>query len=343
MTVTPTAARTQKPPPAADLDPDAHAFAGEHALLLRDLGRRTAAVLALAHARTWPAEELHALTRFLRTAVLRQVSDEERLLYPGDNTAAPFAELSTDHLRLHLLTDLHDQVTVKPCVLPQLTAPDPETAHHPPAAPDRRRGRARGPALRTAGRAGHRTTRDRKPNLVPSAGDALITLATLPIDRPVSAEHRATAAQAARRDRRGTHVQRRRPASTLGLDALLRHHRLRIQLRPDRPTALAATDHPQARGLDGRPLADGWPEVPTSAAGLDGEQHTRETSADRRPGIGAGHPQPGAYASVGEACPVIRRLIAPAMRDACSFASSAFAPACRSSTVAYQSASQRSK
>jgi iron-sulfur cluster repair protein YtfE (RIC family) len=90
--------------------------------LLRDVGRRTALVLALAQARTWPAEELRALIRFLRTTVLRQVSDEERLLYPADHAAAPFAELGTDHLRLHLLTDQLDQVTASPCAPPELTA-----------------------------------------------------------------------------------------------------------------------------------------------------------------------------------------------------------------------------
>jgi hypothetical protein len=40
----------------------------------------------------------------LRARLLRQVSDEEARLYPHDASAPPFAELSTDHVRLHALT-----------------------------------------------------------------------------------------------------------------------------------------------------------------------------------------------------------------------------------------------
>ena len=92
----------RSPGPAPETD--SHTLAGEHALLLRDVRRRATPVLAVAAARSWPADALRTLIEFLQHVVLRQVSDEERLLYPGDYTAVPFAELSAGHLRLHALT-----------------------------------------------------------------------------------------------------------------------------------------------------------------------------------------------------------------------------------------------
>lgn len=121
MTMT-TAVASKQRRPAFHLDEGDHTLAGEHAVLLRDVRRRTAPVLALAAARTWPAEELHTLIRYLRIAVLRQVSDEEQLLFPGDRTAAPFAELSTEHVRLHVLTQRLTQLPAGPGSLPALTA-----------------------------------------------------------------------------------------------------------------------------------------------------------------------------------------------------------------------------
>ena len=122
MTMRPGLTRNQRRSLAPDHEPDVRTLAGEHALLLRDVRRRTAPVLALLETRTWPAAELRTLIGFLRSVVLRQVSDEERLLFPGDSTAAPFAELSTDHVRLDSLTDQLGQVIANPCALPELTA-----------------------------------------------------------------------------------------------------------------------------------------------------------------------------------------------------------------------------
>lgn len=83
---------------------DTHTLSGEHAILLRDVNRRVAPVLALLGTRAWPHAELGALIEFLRASVLRQVSDEETVLYPPDASAPPFAELNADHVRLHALT-----------------------------------------------------------------------------------------------------------------------------------------------------------------------------------------------------------------------------------------------
>src|SRR5215475_14133154 len=81
--------------PATASEPDRHALAGEHALLLRDLRRRVDPVLALIAAQVWPHAELRTLIRFVRTDVLRQTTDEEVLLYPN-GAAPPFAELSAE-------------------------------------------------------------------------------------------------------------------------------------------------------------------------------------------------------------------------------------------------------
>lgn len=106
----------------AGFEPNARTFADEHALLLRDVRRRTTPVAVLIETGTWPAAELRTLIRFLRSVVLRQVADEERLLFPDDSTEAPFAELTRDHVRLHSLTEHLDQVSADPCALPELTA-----------------------------------------------------------------------------------------------------------------------------------------------------------------------------------------------------------------------------
>lgn len=107
-------------PLEADLDVVPTTLAGEHLLLLRDVSRRAAPVLALAAARTWPAEELHSLITFLQTVVLRQASDEEVQLFPNDSSAAPFAELSAAHVRLYELTAQLGRAAATPCSLPEL-------------------------------------------------------------------------------------------------------------------------------------------------------------------------------------------------------------------------------
>lgn len=105
----------------ADLEPDTRTLAGEHAQLLRDVGRRAAPVLVLAESGVWPTAELRTLVRYLRTTVLRQTSDEEVLLYPNGSTA-PFAELSADHVYLHALTEQLDRADTEHCPVSELRA-----------------------------------------------------------------------------------------------------------------------------------------------------------------------------------------------------------------------------
>jgi hypothetical protein len=119
MTVSSTLTTTRRGLSAAWPDPDTSTLAGEHALLLRDVRRRAAPVIALTHARTWPTAELRTLVGHLRSTVLRQASDEEVLLYPN-GSSAPFAELNADHVRLHALTDELDQADSATCSLAQL-------------------------------------------------------------------------------------------------------------------------------------------------------------------------------------------------------------------------------
>jgi hypothetical protein len=97
-------------------------LAGEHARLMREVTRRAQPVLALLGTRAWPHAELGTLTTYLRAAVLRQVSDEEALLFRHDSFAPPFAELSADHVRLHTLTAELERVHATPVAPQQLRA-----------------------------------------------------------------------------------------------------------------------------------------------------------------------------------------------------------------------------
>jgi Hemerythrin HHE cation binding domain len=97
-------------------------LAGEHAALMRDLDRRATPVLTLLEQRAWPHAELGTLTTFLRSAMLRQASDEEVLLFPHDASAPPFVELSADHVRLHTLTAQLERVHADPCPPQELHA-----------------------------------------------------------------------------------------------------------------------------------------------------------------------------------------------------------------------------
>jgi hypothetical protein len=116
---TPTYSLTTQATLAAD---EVGTLAGEHARLMREVVRRTGPVLALLGTRAWPHAELGTLTTFLRAVVLRQVSDEEVLLYPHDSSAPPFAELSSDHVRLHALTAQLERLHAAPSQSGELRA-----------------------------------------------------------------------------------------------------------------------------------------------------------------------------------------------------------------------------
>ncbi|MDR3036012.1 MAG: hemerythrin domain-containing protein [Kitasatospora sp.] len=76
-------------------------LADEHGQLLRQVAARAEAVLAEAAADHWPAAELKALLGYLREEILRQVGDEELLLFPAYGAHhARLDRLAHDHARL---------------------------------------------------------------------------------------------------------------------------------------------------------------------------------------------------------------------------------------------------
>jgi hypothetical protein len=81
-------------------------LAEEHALLLREVSARAEVLLREAEERRWPAEQLRALLDYLHLEVLRQVVDEEWLLFRSAyHTPDELARLR-EHLELRLAIDV---------------------------------------------------------------------------------------------------------------------------------------------------------------------------------------------------------------------------------------------
>lgn len=80
-------------------------LAEEHMLLLWQVTARSEELLAAAAGGQWPAAELTALAEYARAEVLRQVSDEEALLFPAA-PAREAARLARDHARLRSAADV---------------------------------------------------------------------------------------------------------------------------------------------------------------------------------------------------------------------------------------------
>lgn len=114
MTTTMTVPRTHI---AGRAGSKAGTLADEHAQLLSGVLVRAAAVDSLIDEQTWPDRELAALSGYLQATLLRQLSDEENLLYPHDATSAPFAELSAGHARLYQLSQRLEQIRDHRCWL----------------------------------------------------------------------------------------------------------------------------------------------------------------------------------------------------------------------------------
>lgn len=75
-------------------------------MLLRQAHRRAQSVLTAADTGNWPERELHELLHYLRLEVLRQVVDEEWLLFRAAHHAPDeLALLRRDHLELRLAVD----------------------------------------------------------------------------------------------------------------------------------------------------------------------------------------------------------------------------------------------
>jgi uncharacterized protein (DUF2249 family) len=81
-------------------------LAGEHAILRRNVSTRVSAVLAEADSGRWPQPALEELLNYLRLEVLRQVVDEEWLLFRvAHHSADELALLRREHLELRLGVD----------------------------------------------------------------------------------------------------------------------------------------------------------------------------------------------------------------------------------------------
>lgn len=87
------------------LDGPALTLTDEHALLLDQVAVRAEDVVTAAAQDRWPHRELKALLDYLHAEVLRQVVDEERLLFPYRPTSPSIARLSRDHRRLRHCTE----------------------------------------------------------------------------------------------------------------------------------------------------------------------------------------------------------------------------------------------
>jgi hypothetical protein len=98
-------ARCAQPSEPADLPGAPLTLADEHLLLLRQVEARAGELLTVAARGRWPGAELAALLGYIRAEVLRQVSDEETLLFPA-GAAAAAGGLARDHARLRLATEV---------------------------------------------------------------------------------------------------------------------------------------------------------------------------------------------------------------------------------------------
>lgn len=80
-------------------------LADEHMLLLCQVTARAEELLTAAANGRWPAAELASLAGYLRTELLRQLSDEEVLLFPASDAPAA-SRLARDHARLRAGAEL---------------------------------------------------------------------------------------------------------------------------------------------------------------------------------------------------------------------------------------------
>lgn len=95
----------QPPGPASLAARPSLTLAEEHVLLLWQVTASAEKVLTATEHGRWPGAELAALAGYAQAEVLRQVSDEEALLFPAVPAQA-VAGLARDHVRLRAAADL---------------------------------------------------------------------------------------------------------------------------------------------------------------------------------------------------------------------------------------------
>jgi uncharacterized protein (DUF2249 family) len=82
----------------------------EHALLMREVTARAEAVISAADQDRWPQQQLRELLNYLHLEILRQVTEEEWLLFRVVRHAPDqLARLRHDHLELRLAIEVLDQ------------------------------------------------------------------------------------------------------------------------------------------------------------------------------------------------------------------------------------------
>jgi hypothetical protein len=95
----------QQPGPAGLTGRPARTLAEEHVLVLWQVTSSAEKLLSAIEHGQWPGAELTALAGYTRAEVLRQVSDEEALLFPSV-PAQTAAGLARDHVRLRAAAEL---------------------------------------------------------------------------------------------------------------------------------------------------------------------------------------------------------------------------------------------
>jgi uncharacterized protein (DUF2249 family) len=93
----------------------ATSLAEEHAVLREAVHARAEPVVRAAEAGDWPTTELSELVNYLQLEVLRQITDEEWLLFRNARQANDdLAGLRRDHLELRLTVDLMTEAATAP-------------------------------------------------------------------------------------------------------------------------------------------------------------------------------------------------------------------------------------
>ena len=100
MTVNPASGQSSPQPAGTALASRPPGLADEHGQLLRQVTVRAEDLMAAAAGGRWPAPELAALVGYLRSEILRQVTDEEILLFPAYGGTRERGQLAYDHARL---------------------------------------------------------------------------------------------------------------------------------------------------------------------------------------------------------------------------------------------------
>lgn len=103
----PTSRHGAEPDPKRSTTNDPSTLSAEHALLLTEVSARSTDVLAEADQGHWPQRELQQLLDYLHLEVLRQVTDEEWLLFRSSHHDPQGLErLRQDHLELRRLIEV---------------------------------------------------------------------------------------------------------------------------------------------------------------------------------------------------------------------------------------------